>query len=54
LKTVGGCRCHLRAVKLGGDAYHQLAGFVVGQAQPAAVEAVERDDRGEIPSVVLI
>ena len=31
----------------GGDADHQVAGLVVGQGQSAAVEGVERDDRGE-------
>ena len=31
----------------GGHAYHQVVGLIVGQGQPAAVESVERDDRGE-------
>jgi hypothetical protein len=29
------------------DADDEVVGFVVGQCQPAAVEAVERDGRGE-------
>ena len=31
----------------GGHVHHQVVGLIVGQGQPAAVESVERDDRGE-------
>ena len=38
----------------GGDADHQVVGLVVGQGQPSAVKAVERDDRGEREPLVAV
>ena len=38
----------------GGDAHNQVVGLVVGQGQPAAVQAVERDDRGERQPLVAV
>jgi hypothetical protein len=38
----------------GGDADHQVIGLVVGQGQPPAVKAVERDDRGEREPLVSV
>ena len=38
----------------GGDADYQVVGLVVGQGEPAAVEAVERDDRGEREPLVTV
>jgi hypothetical protein len=38
----------------GGDADHQVIGLVIGQGQPAAVEAVERDDGGQREPLVAV
>jgi hypothetical protein len=38
----------------GGGAHHQAIGLVVGQGQPAAVKAVERDDRSERKPLVAV